>query len=375
MTDRTTLRAWLDTLDSDQLETVLEHSPLTLRGAQVRDLDELAMRLQHPSMVSQAVMSAPAPLLQLVETASALGEAATLDRLTELLSTGGAVREAHRAQVEHWLGVATATALVWLDGEHVRVNPGLDQLIVGPLALSRPVRAVLAEETTDKLQQILRAWEVKAPARKPERIAAVRRCFADTAALRRIAGTAPEDVFTALTAHVTKRLAESSTVTSSDLTAEDFEDDYTFDPHTYAAEKAMWQWAASAGLAFGYTGFGFVYEAELPTEAYLALAPPEFRVAFAPDTPVVATVPAPAEQVERSYAAALSEFLGTAMAILEGIARQGLKVNKSGGVGARELARYAKQLGTEVTTLRLTLIPGRHAAPDQPDRPHPAVHH
>src|SRR5699024_3074404 len=120
-------------------------------------------------------------------------------------------------------------------------------------------------------------------------------------------------------------------------------------------EKAMWQWAASAGLAFGYTSFGFVYEAELPTEVYLALAPPDFRVEFAAEAPVVATVPAPAEQVQRSYAGALAEFLGTAMAILEGVARHGLKMNKSGGIGARELARYAKQVGTEVTTLRLTL--------------------
>lgn len=358
MTDRTTLRTWLDSLDSAQLELVLERSPMAFRGAQVRDLDELAMRLEHPSSISQALMTAPAPVLQLVEAASALGEAATLDRLTELLDTNGTDPETHRANVEHWLGVAAASALAWSDGEQVHLNPGIDQVIVGPLALARPARVSLAEETTDELQQTLRAWEVKAPPRKADRLVAARRCFADPVALRRVVGTASEEVFTTLSTHVTKRLAASSTVASSDLTGdEDLEDeDYsTFDRHTYAAEKAMWQWAASVGLAFGYTGFGFVYEAELPTEVYLALAPPDFHVGFAAEAPAVATVPAPAEQVQRSYAGALSEFLGTAMAILEGVARQGLKVNKSGGVGARELARYAKQVGTEVTTLRLTL--------------------
>lgn len=353
-----TLRAWLDTLDSADLELVLERSPLAFRGAKVRDLDELAMRLEHPSSVSQALMTVPLPVLQLVEAASALGEAATLNRLTELLSSAGADQDTHRSNVERWLGVAGANALAWSDGEQVHLNPGLDQMIVGPLALSRPARAILADETTDRLQQVLRAWDITAPARKADRLAAVRHCFADSATLRRIAGTAPEEVFTTLTTHVTKRLAESTTLTSSDPTdAEDLEDEdyYSYDPQTYAAEKAMWQWAASAGLAFGYTGFGFIYEAELPTEVYLALAPPDFRTGFAAEAPAVATAPALTQQIERSYSGALAEFLGTAMAILEGVARQGLKINKSGGIGARELARYAKQVGTEVTTLRLTL--------------------
>lgn len=43
------------------------------------------------------------------------------------------------------------------------------------------------------------------------------------------------------------------------------------------------------------------------------------------------------------------------MAILEGLGQSGLKTLKSGGIGARELARYAKQIGTDVPTVRLAL--------------------
>src|SRR5699024_1328757 len=87
----------------------------------------------------------------------------------------------------------------------------------------------------------------------------------------------------------------------------------------------------------------------------LALSPPQFRVPFSPQPPPLATTALPTAQIDRSSAAALTAFMGTAMAILEAIAREGLATIKAGGVGSRELNRFAKKTNTDVATVRLTL--------------------
>src|SRR5699024_3084264 len=102
-------------------------------------------------------------------------------------------------------------------------------------------------------------------------------------------------------------------------------------------------------------GWGYAFDLELPSEVLLALAPPSFRAPFHPEPPPLATAPASGEQVVRTASAAMSQFLGAAMAVLEGLARGGLKPLKAGGIGARELARFAKEVGTDVATVRLTL--------------------
>lgn len=349
-----TLRDWLDTLDSPALEHLLAGHPLILRGAPVRDLDDLATRLAHPATTSQALMASPAPLLQLVETASALGAGATTDRLAQLLDSGGADAQQHRAHLDYWIDEAAGFGLAWRDGDLVRTNPGLDQVIIGPLALARPARAILDDLTVDQLRAVLRAWGVKAPTRKAEMLAAVHRVISDPAALRRIAADAPDDVLASLTAHVSARLAAAQTVTAAEDEV-DLDEEYGYDPDDYAAQNALWQWATGAGLAYGYSMWAVAANVEMPTEVYLALAPPDFRLGFDAGAPLVATTSVPAERIGQASAGALTEFLGTAMAILESAGRRPLKANKSGGVGARELARFAKELGTSVGTVRLAL--------------------
>ena len=354
MTALPTLRAWLDTLHSAQVQTVLERVPAAHAGARLRDLDEFAMRLEHPYTVSQTMLSAPAPVVQLVEAVAALGEAPPAAGVHHLLARG-APEDQHTDQVDRWVEQAATRALLWRDGERIRLNPGIDQVLPMPLALARPARMLLAHLTADDLRRMLRSWGMKAPARKAELLAAATEIFGDPQALRRIAGSAPPEILTALTTHVNGELTQArarSTVDDSEADEDEDDEPYRFDP----AAQEMRRWAIQHGLAFGYGGWAWT--SEFPTEVYLALAGPDFRARFEPEPPALTTVPAPPEQVGRSSAAAVSQFLGTAMAILEALARGGLKPLKNGGVGARELNRLAKQVGAEVATVRLVLYLG-----------------
>lgn len=382
MTNLPTLRAWLDTLHSAQVQTVLAHVPTAHAGARLRDLDELAMRLEHPYTVSQTMRSAPAPVVQLVEAVAALGAAPPAAGVHHLLArsapadqhTGKDQRTGqnpHAGQVDHWVEQASTRALLWRDGERIRLNPGIDQVLPMPLALARPARVLLTNQTADDLRRMLRNWGMKAPARKAELLAAVAAVFDDPQALRRIAGSAPAEILTALTRHVNRGLTKATGLAAGGQARpeedapdagnpaeggpdEDDEDEqpYRFDP----AAQEMRRWAIQHGLAFGYGGWAWA--SEFPSEVYLALAGPAFRARFEPEPPALVTVPAPPEQVGRSSAAAASQFLGTAMAILEALARGGMKPLKNGGVGARELTRLAKQVGSDVATVRLVLYLG-----------------
>jgi len=359
MTGLPTLHAWLAALDADRLQELLEQHPLVLAGARVRSLEELASRLEHPATVSESLMRAPLPVLEVVEAAAALGAAATLQNLVGLVD-GTADDARHSEFVAHWLAVAESMALLWIDGEQIRVNPGVNEVVLMPLALGSPSGTSLLAMTSDQLARVLSAWGHSAPPRKAERWAEAFGLFADLAGIRRMAARAPGQVLQTLTAHVTRRLASARCVLAESLGAEPLvepdDPDYSYDPAEYRARQQMWQWATSAGLAIGRVGSFYGYdEAELPCEVYLALAPASFRAPFHPEPPPMALTDAVAEQTERTSAAAATQFLGTAMAVLEAIARDGIAQLQSGGVGSRELNRYAKAIGTDVATLRLTL--------------------
>src|SRR5699024_8505997 len=117
-------------------------------------------------------------------------------------------------------------------------------------------------------------------------------------------------VLASLTAHVSARLAAAQTVTAAEDEV-DLDEEYGYDPDDYAAQNALWQWAIGAGLAYGYSMWAVAANVEMPTEVYLALAPPDFRLGFDAGAPLVATTSVPAERIGQASAGALTEFLGT----------------------------------------------------------------
>ncbi|MPV48830.1 hypothetical protein GCG21_02155 [Pseudactinotalea sp. HY160] len=351
MESLTTLRGWLDTLEADQLALVLERHGIERTGARLRTLDELAMRLEHPGTMWQALSLAPLPILEVVEAVSALGEAATLARLTELLDRAPAPPVSHERSVRHWVDAAATAAMLWLDGDRVRLNPGIDQVLLAPLSLAQPARATIGQLTADELRAVLRGQGLDTPPRKAELMTAAGAAFGRFADLRRLAATAPSTVLTTLHEVVGRRLAGAQPALAHPEATElsDIED---LTAGYYARFQELSRWATATGLAFT-AGWG--YGLTLPSEVILALAPPSFHAPFHPEPPALATVAAAAEQTERSASAALAQFLGAAMAVLEGLSRTGLKPLKAGGVGSRELTRFAKEIGTDMATVRLTL--------------------
>jgi hypothetical protein len=361
MTSFPTMADWLATLDHAQLTAVLERNPVAAAGARVRDLDELAKRLTHPASLSNTIQGAPMPIIEVVEAVSALGAAASPGALAGLLDDAGAGPEAHREQVDKWLEVAAAAALLWVDDGLIRLNPGFDQMIMVPLAIGRPSRMLLADLKTDILGHILRAWGRRAPTRKAERLALVTELFANFDGIRRVVAEAPGDMLDLLTNRAQRRLASARSVIAYADEGERLDDDDdifgfgSFDTEGYQARREMWDWLANAGIGVrqGYGRFGAT---ELPSEAYLALAPSTFRAPFHPETPMLTPVSTAPEQVDRASGAAAGQFLGSAMAILETAARDRIRLLKSGGVGSRELTRFAKDVASDVATLRMTLV-------------------
>lgn len=346
-----TLRHWLASLDSTQLEIVLERTRASEVGHRVRNLDDLAQHLSQPYVVYQVMQTVPTPVLELVEAVSALGGGPTTSRVTSLLGHGDPDQRSQ--EVAAWVGVASAGALLWLDADRIRLNPAIDRILVEPFALARPSRAILPSLTVDVLRGTLRTAGINPPTRKADMITAVEGVFADAGAVRRIAAQAPAGVLNRLSAHVTSRLATAQSIANA--MHDDAGDEYPMrSPDDYTAMRELVTWSVENGLAFGYAGWGYGGTAEFPAEVYLALATPEFRLPFSPLAPELTTVAVLDEQLARSSAAAVSEFLGTAMAVLEAT-RSGVATLKNGGIGARELTRFAKQVGTDVPTIRLVL--------------------
>lgn len=359
-----TLGSWLSTLDEGQLTDVIDGSPLAQAGSRLRSVDELAQRLSHPASVASTLCEVPLPVLEIVEAASALGEAASVTALADLLDTAGSEPDVHAQRVVHWLVSAQRAALLWVDGERLRINPGVDAMVTEPLTIGRPARMLLAAQNSDDLARILKARHITTPARKAERLVAALAAFSDPSALRRVAARAPEQVLQTLTDHVSRRLSRVRCQTRSLLLGGDVDPvddgiayyvDGMLDHDAYQRERDRGEWVKAAGLATGFGGWSYHYEADMPSEVFLALAPPSFRAPFHADPPSITLAPIAREQVQAGSAAALAHVVAAAMTIFEEVARGGLQALKRGGVGTRELARLAKHVREDIPTVRLAL--------------------
>lgn len=353
-----TLRDWLATLDETELVNLRSAHPALQRGPAAHDLDHLAAGLTHPTVVGGGLILMPAPALYVIEATLALGLSATFPRLCALLSQPGVDAAQHAAEVKHWLDVVRSWGFVWPDGDRLRVNPGVRQIIPAPLGLgAAPAEELLEEATADTLRDMARGLGLETVGRKGQLLDRVTEVLADPVAIRQRVAAAPAEVLTTLTATVERRLADARFASAHEFTVDD--DAGVADgaewAATYREMHTMHQWLVSAGLAVSQWSWAYFAAPAIPAELYLALAPPGFTLPFPPRAPAVTTRPASEEQVGRSAAAAAAEFLSTAMAVLEGVAREPLRPLKSGGIGARELGRHGRVLGVAPASVRLVL--------------------
>lgn len=353
-----TLRDWLATLDEAELENLRAAHPALQRGPAAHDLDHLAAGLAHPTVVGGALLQLPAPALYVIEATAALGLGATVSRLCTLLNQPGVDGAQHAAEVQHWLDAVRSWGLVWPDGDRLRVNPGVRRIIPAPLGLgAAPAEELLEQVTADTLRGMARGLGIGTAGPKDQLLERVAEVLADPVAIRQRVAAAPGEVLAALTATVERALAGARFASAADRTVDDEAGvaDGAERTATYRQMHAMHQWLVSAGLAVSPWSWAYYAAPHVPTEIYLALAPPDFTLPFPPRPPAVTMRSAPEEQVGRSAAAAAAEFLSTAMAVLEGIARAPLVPLKTGGIGAREVGRHAKAVGVAPASVRLVL--------------------
>ncbi|PJI95135.1 helicase-associated domain-containing protein [Luteimicrobium subarcticum] len=344
--------AFLAGLDAADLARVLARSRSCLTSPPVRDLADLAARLQHPDVVTGALVESDAATLALVETVAALGAAADLDRVTDLLGTSLDAPGFQRA-----LAVATGAVLVVPTPREggIAANPGVRAVLVSPLGLGASAREALGDVPARELSKVVRRYGGEVPTRKDDLVEVVVDHLAQPENVRRALADAPTDVIATLEKivatdrTVTARVPLAARVVRGSWEAGMLADELTGPP--LGAHYRAAQWALEAGIAFRTT----MATAVMPAEVRYALLPHDARAAFPADEPYLAAAPVDVRQSESAAAAALTSTVSAVTATLEAVGRHRLKLLKSGGVGAREVARLAKSTGIAASDVRFGL--------------------
>jgi hypothetical protein len=360
------MTAWLAGLGRAELARVLANRPDVLHAPQPRNLTELGQRLGDSADSLVAVLRLlPVPGVQVVEAVLALGGSASVTELTELLSDEHGA-DGHTAQTSHWLNVLSEHAIVWLDAENqVRSAAALARVFPSPLGLGPALQTLLPETSVDTLRRILtKQGVVKPPTRRADVVAEISRVLTDPHRVRGLCDTAPTAVSQELVEWA--REGQRGELGDEDDFGDGFDDDDdddfdddgrvgrapSYDPAAYARRRAAAMWAIERGLVFGHSwSYGWL----MPAEVSRALRGPGFRAPFTAVAPAVhvSTVD-PAHRATQS-AVAVSRFADLALALVDRFARTSLPALKSGGVGARELAKLGKALGGADAELRLVL--------------------
>ena len=357
MTALDRLRAHLATLTAEDLRRHLDARPDVLRGAPLRDLDDLAERLTSPAGAAAAIAGVSWPHLQILEVLAASGAGASERRSVELLdATHAGDPRAHARAVGRLIAELRAGALVWQAGEHLDVNPGVRTLLTFPLGLGRSVEGLLADVTAAELTKVVRGWGRAAPNRKADLLEAVAATLGDPVQVRRLVAAAPAEVAEYLLTRA-QQAARNAGARVPSAAAPDQDNEpggQSRDPAYYRRAQVAATWTRANGLGFSPWS-AYSANVEIPGEVMLALVPAGTGFRFDPDPPPLPRAPVSGAQVTSSAAGALTVYLSTAMATLEALARVPLATLKAGGVGVREMTALAKRLGVDGGDIRLTL--------------------
>ncbi|MFE1871621.1 helicase-associated domain-containing protein [Streptomyces sp. NPDC059496] len=336
MKSRSTLATWLGSLDAPRLARVLATRADAAAAPDPRTTGELADRLQRPGSVALALPRLTLPHLHVAEALAALGEPASRDDLAKLL--GAADGEAARG-LDSTLETLADHALVWPDGAGaLRMASPLRQVWEAPLGLDRPLEELLAGTTSDELRAVLVTLGIKPPSTKQQRLAALVEHHRDPGAVAEVVARAP-----AITQKLLARRADSTTGQRQFS---------MFGAPGPDLEPGA-RWAVDRGLLIvDRHRYG---PARMPVEVTLALRGSDWHAPFDPLPPSAPLVPITSAEVEREAAAAATAFAARAASVLSACSASPPARLKSGGIGARELARIGKAAQADDAVVRLTL--------------------
>ncbi|MFD5416748.1 helicase C-terminal domain-containing protein [Streptomyces sp. NPDC127069] len=335
---RSTLAAWLGGLDGCRLARVLEARGDASAPPEPRSVGELADRLQRPGSVALALPQLTLPHLQVAEALAALPEPASREALAVLL--GAADDGAARALDDVLEGLADH-ALVWPDGAgKLRMAGPLRQAWDAPLGLDPPSERLFAETTSEELRGMLAALGVKPPATKSQRLAALLEHHTDPERIASVMATAPTAARTLLEGRaggVQEGSARSVVFGSPDP----------------GDDEPGARWALDRGLLV--RDRQRPGPARMPAEVALALRGPGRRAPFHPVPPSVGLTVLGPREADREASAAATAFAAHAASVLAACSATPPARLKSGGIGARELARIGKAALADDAVVRLTL--------------------
>ncbi|SES39094.1 Helicase conserved C-terminal domain-containing protein [Streptomyces sp. yr375] len=336
MKSRSTLATWLGGLDSSRLARVLGTRPDAMSLPEPRSVGELADRLQRPGSVALVLPRLALPHLQVAEALAALGVPASRDALAELLGVGGDVTT---RELDAVLEALADHALVWPDGAgRLRMAGPLREVWNTPLGLDAPLEGLLASTTSDELRGMLVALGVKPPGAKPQRLAALVEHHGDPERIASVVAQAP-----AASRKLLDRLARGA-ARQPEFVVSGF-------PGPDLEPGA--RWALDRGLLVqDRYRYG---PARMPAEVALALRGPGWHAPFEPVPPWPRLVPVTPMEVDREASAAATAFVAHAASVLAACSATAPARLKSGGIGARELARIGKAAQADDAVVRIVL--------------------
>ncbi|MFJ6382389.1 helicase C-terminal domain-containing protein [Kitasatospora sp. NPDC092039] len=330
------LAAWLRGLDAAGLERVLAARPDVVSPPEPRSVGELADRLQRQASVALVLPRLTLPCLQVAEAVAAL-PGVSQDGLADLLEATHGERAHGLAAV---LEALADRALVWPDGDGLlQMAAPLGNAWDAPLGLDAPLARLLAGANSDELGRMLARLGVKPSANRKElRRTALIDHHSDPARVTALVAKAP-----AATRKLLERRAHEAPERPGSI---------VFGAPRTSPEPGE-PWAVERGLLIrDRHRYG---PARMPAEVALALRGSDWHAPFTPVPPRVRSVPAAASDVDREAAAASMAFASHAVSVLGVCAAAPPALLKTGGVGARELARIGKAARCDETPVRLVL--------------------
>jgi hypothetical protein len=303
-----------------------------LRHPAPTDLAMLSDRLAAQASVNRALLELSKPALQVAEALLALGGTATREELHALL---GATDAPLVAAVDAAVAELTSMALVWPLHGRIRQVGGWGAITPDPLGLGRPARKLYGRLATEQLDRIGVQHGVHGLGRAG--IDTVVAVLTDPAAVADRLSRADPAV-----AEAVRHLAWHGPRRSGVRFPEPGE---SVEPHHVGHQIALQGWVVP-------TEWGI---AEMPREVALAVRGPGYHAPFDAHPPHAATASVDPGQLRASGEHAALAALDAVRALVTLLGDSPLSTVQGGGVGVRELRRAAKELGSDVASVRLGL--------------------
>lgn len=332
MSDSGRLVDFLAARTPEQLAGILRRRPDTTWGAPIADLADLAERLSSAVSLQRALQAVPEPCLQLCHGIVALGPSTTLPALLGLLTDAGDPTDRDAAVIVQ-LDRLTDLVAVWPDGDRLRHDPALDDLIPRPMGIGQPVASWLARLSRAEAAAMAGACGLPTSGSRAAVTGRLVALLTDAEQVRAMVNGAP--------APARRQLEVLATTQSGGEPA----------PRRDRGALEGESWARRRGLVFD----GEYYAPEVPAEVVLAIMGPRTRLPFAPRPPGYVAHAVPAGAIDRGAAAAAAEATQSVAALIDRLGRTPAAALKAGGVGSRELLKIGKALGVDESHVRFDL--------------------